>query len=95
MGRAVMADQRCIYFSGACDQRRRVDPGTGTPLPPCETCPHVAARFGELCTADQDALRETLATLERAGYPPDAVDVFDDIAYGEAAEPSPGGAPRD
>ncbi len=74
---------RCIYFHGACDQAVQVDAATGTPLPPCETCPHVAARFSELHAADQDALRETLATLERAGYPPEAVEAFDAIAYGE------------
>jgi len=85
-----MAAMRCIYFEGTCDQPVQVDPETGTPLPPCEACPHVAARFGELHAADQDALRETLAMLERAGYSPEAVQAFDEIAYGDPEAPGDG-----
>ncbi len=78
-----MAATPCIYFDGACDQTVQVDAETGTPLPPCETCPHVAARFGELYTADQDALRDALDALWEAGYPPEAIEAFDEIAYGD------------
>ena len=78
-----MSDINCLYFEGLCDQPQRRDIATGEAVPPCEQCPHVTARIGELSQADQDALRDALDALAEAGYPIESVEVFDRIAYGD------------
>jgi hypothetical protein len=80
-----MSEVHCLYFEGLCDQPQRPDLATGDPVPPCEQCPHVRERLGELSQADQDALRDALDALADAGYPLESVEVFDRIAYGDEA----------
>lgn len=78
-----MADIQCLYFEGLCDQPQRPDLETGDPVPPCEQCPHVQERMGELTASDQEALRDTLDALTEAGYGLEAVELLDRIAYGD------------
>jgi len=78
-----MTEVDCLYFEGVCDQPSRPDLATGNPVPPCEQCPHVKERIGELSQTDQNALRDALDALAEAGYALESVEVFDRIAYGD------------
>jgi hypothetical protein len=90
-----MSDLQCLHFEGLCDQPLATDPQTGERYPDCGKCPHMLAVSDIPADPEQDALRETLESLQRAGYAPDQVDVFDQIAYGDGnskAEAESGGS---
>jgi hypothetical protein len=78
-----MSDMQCLHFEGLCDQPLATDPQSGERHPDCGVCPHMLAVSDVAPEPEQDALRETLETLQRSGYAPDQVDVFDQIAYGD------------